>query len=147
MSINESAPVVAASEIEIGAGSETVWAVLAAIERWPSWNPDVKWVSLRGEVAEGSEFRWKAGPATITSTLRRVERPGLLAWTGKTVGVSAIHVYRLEPRDGHTSVRTEESWEGLLARIFGGLMQKAVKNALDTGLRHLKAEAERRSPA
>lgn len=75
-------------------------------------------------MAEGSEFRWKAGPATITSTLRRVERPRLLAWTGKTFGVSAIHVYRLEPRDGHTSVRTEESWEGLLARIFGGLMQK-----------------------
>lgn len=49
MSIDESAPVVAASEIEVGAGSETVWAVLAAIERWPSWNPDVKWVSLRGE--------------------------------------------------------------------------------------------------
>ena len=33
------------------------------------------------------------------------------------MGLNAVHVYTLEPRDGATFVKTEESVEGLLARI------------------------------
>lgn len=145
MTINESAPVVAAGEIKIAAGPEIVWDVLAAIDRWPTWNPDVKAVSLNGQVAEGTEFRWKSGPGTIISTIRSVEQPRLLAWTGKTFGIRAIHVWRLESRDGHTVVRTEESWEGLMARILRRSMVRMLENAIDSGLAHLKAEAERRA--
>ncbi len=145
--VNEEAPVVGAGEIEIAAAPEVVWDVLTAIDRWPSWNPQVKSASLQGEIAEGSVFRWKAGPGTITSTLRRVEPPQLIAWTGKTMGIDAIHVYRLEPRDGNTFVRTKESYEGLVARLFRGPLQKTLDKALVEGLRHLKAEAERRANA
>lgn len=145
MNVNEKAPVVAAGEIEIDADPELVWDVLTGFDRWPRWNPDVKSMSFDGGVAEGSQFRWKAGPSTITSTIRRVERPRLIGWTGKTPGASAIHLYRLEPRDGKTLVRTEESFEGLIVRAFRGRMQKALKTSLDAGLRYLKAEAERRS--
>ena len=143
--IDERAPVAAAGEIEVAADPEVVWEVMAAIDGWPSWNPDVTWASLDGELAEGTRFRWKAGPGTITSTLRRVERPRLLAWTGRTFGVDAVHVWRLEARGANTLVRTEESWDGLMARILRGPMQKTLQDAIDAGLRHLKAEAERRS--
>ena len=100
-------------EIEIAAAPELVWDVLTAIDRWPSWNPQVKSMDMQGGLAEGTQFRWKAGPGTITSTIRSVEAPRLIAWTGKTLSINAIHEYRLEPRDGKTSVRTEESYEGL----------------------------------
>ena len=86
-----------------------------------------------------------AGPGTITSTIRNVEAPRLIAWTGKTLSINAIHEYRLEPRDGQTSVRTEESYEGLIARLFRGPLQKTLDEAPEEGLRHLKAEAERRT--
>jgi uncharacterized protein YndB with AHSA1/START domain len=142
--INEEAPVVGRSEIEIDAAPEVVWDVLTAIARWPSWNPDVKTMSMEGPLAEGSVFRWKAGPGTITSTLRRVEPPRLVAWTGKTLGIRAVHFYRLEPRDGGTFVRTEESYEGLVARLLRGSLQKTLDGALGDGLRYLKAEAEQR---
>jgi hypothetical protein len=33
------APVVSAKQIEIAADPEAVWEVLAAFDRWPSWNP------------------------------------------------------------------------------------------------------------
>jgi uncharacterized protein YndB with AHSA1/START domain len=145
--VNDQAPVVGASEIEIAAAPEVVWDVLTAIDGWPSWNPQVKSASLEGEIAEGSVFRWKAGPGTITSTLRRVEPPRLIAWTGKTLGIDAIHVYFLEPRGGNTFVRTKESYEGLVARLFRGPLQKTLDNALEDGLQHLKAEAERRANA
>jgi hypothetical protein len=121
-----------------------IWDVLTAIDRWPSWNPDVKAVSTSGAVTEGTEFRWKSGPGTIISTIRRVESPRLMAWTGKIFGIKANHIWRLEPPDGKTMVRTEESWEGLVTRIFRARMQKTLQNAIDSGLRHLKAEAERR---
>jgi uncharacterized protein YndB with AHSA1/START domain len=143
--INQEAPVVGRSEIEIAAPPETVWDVLTAIERWPSWNPEVKSMSMQGPVAEGSVFRWKAGPGTITSTIQRVEPRQLIAWTGKTLGIEAIHFYRLEPRDGKTFVRTEESYEGLVARLLRGTLQKTLDRALADGLRHLKDEAEQRS--
>jgi len=137
--------VIGASEIEIAAAPELVWDVLTAIDRWPSWNPQVKSMEMQGAIAEGSQFRWKAGPGTITSTIRRVEAPRLIAWTGKTLSIDAVHVYTLEARDGKTFVRTEESYEGLVARLFRGPLQKTLDSALEEGLRHLKAEAERRT--
>lgn len=145
MNVDENAPVFARSEIQVEAAPEIVWGLMADIEGWPVWNPDVKSASLRGEVTEGTEFRWKAGPGTITSTLRRVDPPRLMAWTGKTLGIRAIHVWRLEPRDGKTLVRTEESWEGLLSRVLRGAFQRTLEKALTSGLQSLKREAERRS--
>jgi len=145
MEVNQDAPALARSESEIAADPETVWEVLTAFESWPSWNPDVSSVKLEGGLVEGSEFRWKAGRATITSTLRKVERPRLLGWTGKTTGIQAVHVWRLEPSDGGTLVRTEESWEGLPVRILRGTMQRSLQKAVDGGLGHLKAEVERRA--
>ena len=140
-----SSPVIGRSEIEIGAAPEVVWDVLTTIERWPDWNPAVKDVSMRGGLAQGSEFRWKAGPGTITSTLQRVEPPRVIAWTGNTLGIKAHHKYTLEPRDGRTLVRTEESYDGLVSRLFRRPLQKTLDQALSDGLRHLKTEAERRS--
>ena len=142
MEVDKAAPVVAATEIEIEAGPEAVWEVLTDFGRWPTWNSDVKSMSFGGEVSEGAKFRWKAGPGTITSTIRRVEQPRLIGWTGKTLGTNAVHVYRLEPRDGKTLVRTEESFSGLVARLARGPMQRMLKRSLDTGLERLKARVE-----
>ena len=135
--INEQAPIVSASEIEIDASPEAVWDVLTAFERWPSWNRAVKSMAMQGDVARGSVFRWKAGPGTITSTIQRVARPSLIAWTGKTLGINAIHFWHLEPRNGKTFVRTEESYEGLVTRLFRRPIQKTLDRALADGLRHL----------
>jgi hypothetical protein len=143
--INREAPVVGTSEIEIDAPAQTVWDVLTAIDRWPTWNPDVKSVSMEGPVAPGSVFRWKAGPGTITSTIQRVEPPRLIAWTGRTFGIKAIHFYRLETRDGRTFVRTEESYDGIVARLLRGSLQKTLDTALADGLRYLESEAEQRA--
>jgi len=143
--INQSAPVVGTSETEIAAVREVVWDVLTGIEQWPSWNPDVKSVSMHGTVARGSEFRWKAGTGTITSTLEHVEAPQRVTWSGTSFGLKAIHAYALEARADSTLVRTEESYDGLVARLFRARLQKTLDGALRSGLRHLKAEAERRT--
>jgi Polyketide cyclase / dehydrase and lipid transport len=143
--IDQAAAVVATSDTEIAAAPAVVWGVLVGIAEWPSWNPDVKSVSVDGGLSQGTTFRWKAGPGTITSTLQHVEAPRRIAWTGSTLGIEAMHVYVLEARDGVTLVRTEESYDGLVARVFRGRLQKTLEGALASGLRHLKTEAERRA--
>jgi hypothetical protein len=79
------------------------------------------------------------------TTLQRVDRPRVLARTGSTFGIKAIHVHVLEARGGNTFVRSEESYDGLVVRMFRGLLQHKLDAALADGLRHLKVEAERRA--
>jgi hypothetical protein len=69
----------------------------------------------------------------------------VLAWTGSTYGIKAIHIHVLEARGSNTFVRSEESYDGLVVRIFRGLLQRRLDAALADGLRHLKVEAERRA--
>ena len=145
--IDEGAPVVGSSEIEIAAAPEVAWDVLTAIGRWPNWNPTVTSVSFDGEIAPGSAFRWKAGPGTITSTIQDVEPLRRIVWTGTTFGIKAIHVHTLEPRAGGTLVRTEESYDGLVARVLHRRLQKVLDTTLDNELQRLRAEAERRERA
>jgi uncharacterized protein YndB with AHSA1/START domain len=140
--IADDAPVVSSVELVIDAPVDTVWRVLTAIDDWPAWNPDVKSVAIEGAAVEGASFRWRAGPGTIRSTILRVDRPRLIAWSGRTLGIRAIHVWRLEQRNGATLVRTEESYEGLVARVLRRSLQKTLDKALADGVRHLKVAAE-----
>jgi uncharacterized membrane protein len=142
---HENAPVKSGAQIEIDAPPQVVWEVLTRLDNWPNWNPDVKSMSFAGPLAPGAEFRWKAGAGTIVSTLERVEPPGYISWRGRTLSIKAYHEWWLEPRDGGTQVRTEESFPGLLARLLRGTLQKMLDKTLEDGLERLKREAERRS--
>jgi uncharacterized protein YndB with AHSA1/START domain len=142
--IDKGARVVGSSEIEVAATPELVWAVLTEVEHWPSWNPAVESASIEGGFAEGSEFRWKAGPGTITSTIRDVDAPQRTAWTGTSFGIKATHVHTLEPRNGGTLVRTEESYAGFVASLLRRPLRRMLDRTLQGELEYLKAEAERR---
>jgi carbon monoxide dehydrogenase subunit G len=147
MEINRNAPATAEGELQIDADPQTVVAVISAIDRWPSWTPDVKSVTLRGPVQPGTVFRWKAGPSSLTSTLQVVDAPREIAWTGTTMGIRAVHVFRFQANDGGTLVRSEESWEGLLASLLKGYSRKTLDRGIRSVLAHLKTEAERRAAA
>lgn len=143
MTVDVSAPVSAVGSIEIGAPPQAVWEILVGIDEWPSWNPDVKWVRCSGAVEAGTEFTWKAGPGTIRSTFTHVESPRLLAWKGTTLGIHAVHVWRLDASPSGTKLVTEESWAGLLPRIASSTMTKTLQKAIDSGLEAVRATAER----
>ena len=145
MEVDRNAPVIAHSEAEIAADPATVWEVLTSVNAWPNWNPDVKSASISGDFAPAARFQWKAGPSTIKSTVQEVEAPERAAWTGKTLGIRAIHVHRLEAHDGSTTVHSDESWDGLLPKLLRSSMQKTLQRGNDAGLQHLKAEAELRA--
>jgi uncharacterized protein YndB with AHSA1/START domain len=147
MDINRSAPATAAGEAQIDADPQTVFSVISGIDEWPSWNGDVKSAKLEGPVQPGTVFRWKSGPSSLVSTLQVVNPPNEISWTGKTMSIKAIHVFRFEPKDGGTLARSEESWEGFVASLLKGYSRKTLDKGIKDVLSHLKTEAERRVAA
>ena len=74
-----------------------------------------------------------------------MDAPGRIAWTGSTFGTRAVDVFRLEDHDGGTLVTEEESWDGLLARLFRARMRRTLQSGIDRGVDALRVEAERRA--
>jgi uncharacterized protein YndB with AHSA1/START domain len=143
--INRNAPATAEGELQISVDPQTVFSVISAIDEWPSWNPDIKSVKLEGRVQPGTVFRWKSGPTTLISNLQVVDPPREIAWTGTTMGIRAVHAFRMEAKEGGTLVRSEESWEGLIASMLKGYSRRTLDKGIPRILSHLKTEAERRA--
>lgn len=141
MQINKQAPVLCSKTIEINAPRQKVWTILSDINNWPNWNPAVKEAKLLGPLAVGSKFIWKAG-VNLTSELVVVEPDEIIAWTGKTMGINVIHIYKLTSKANKTIVVTEESAEGVLVTLLKGYMQKTFDQALNDGLLYLKKATE-----
>ena len=80
-------------------------------------------------------------------TLKVVDPPREIAWTGVTMGIHAVHVFHFESSDGGTRARSEESFRGLIPSVFRGYSRKILQRGIDRILALLKAEAERRSSA
>ena len=118
---------------------------MSDIDRWPSWSRDITAAKLEGALAPGTSFTWAAGPGTIRSTLIGVEPERMLAWTGSTMGIRAVHIWRIERRGDDTWLITEESWHGILASVLRGPMRKRLQASIDEGISYLKDEAERRA--
>jgi len=143
MDINRKAPANASAEALIRAPLDVVWSVQTNLTEWSLWNPDVEYVDMDGPLAPGTEFRWKAGGAAISSELQEVEAKRRIVWTGKILGIRAVHVWMFEEQADGTLVRTEESFDGLLARLFAKSMRRMLAASLIKGLEALKTECER----
>ena len=145
MEINHAAPATFSGSIQIDADPQTVFDAIADIDAWSSWSTGVRSAKLGGPLQVGTVFRWKAGPGTLRSTLQVVDPPREIGWTGTTMGIRAVHVFRFEPSNGGTLARSEESWEGFLAGRLKGFSKKRLEQAITTVLADLKVEAERRA--
>jgi carbon monoxide dehydrogenase subunit G len=142
--INREAPAVETADVFIKAPIETVWSVLSDLGCWPSWNPGVSKIKVNGPVKVGTSFEWVAGKSKLVSRIKEMNSPRRIAWSGKTLGIRAMHVWELAEKGEGTQVHTEESFEGLVARLFRGFAKKTLTKALTQGVSSLKAEVESR---
>lgn len=142
--VNEQAPVRARGSILVHAPVGTVWKVLTDIDAWPGWQQAVIAAKLEGPAEEGSVFRWKAGGLRFTSRIHTAEAMTRFGWTGRTIGASAIHNWRFEPRDGGTVVLVEESLQGFFPTLFRPTFQRQLEAGIRTSLAELKQAAEQR---
>ncbi len=142
--VNLRAPAIASASAFVNAPAEAVWDVLTDFTSWPAWNKSVSKMEMQGDVREGGTFVWTADGVKIRSTLERVERPKRIVWSGRTLGIRAIHVWDFTEKNGGTIVRTAESFEGPVAWLFRGMMRRMLSKAVEQGLAALKSEAEAR---
>jgi hypothetical protein len=145
MDIARTAPVVAEAHALVRAPLAEVWRVQTDIAAWPRWNDAVTRVELHGPLAPGTTFRWTAGGAPILSTLQEVLPERRIAWTGRTLGIRAVHVWEFEPDADGTRVRTAESFEGPVAWLLSRHLHRMLTAALERGVAALKREAERQA--
>lgn len=146
MEINREAPVQASAEAEIPAPIDLVWRIQSQIPGWTEWNPDVASAELLGPLAPGTIFKWKAGGMRIVSELGAVDPPRSMGWTGRALGIRAVHVWSFEETESGTRVRTEESFEGWMARLLPGTLQRTLASSLEKSLDALAAECRRQWP-
>jgi hypothetical protein len=145
--VDSQAPVRASAETLIQAPLFTVWSVQSDIASWPTWNREISKVDIHGPLAPGTRFRWKAAGLTISSELIAVKPLAEIAWTGRTLGIRATHVWLFEELGALTGVTTKESFDGLLPRMLKGVMQRMLEGSLRRALAMLKTECERRARA
>lgn len=142
--INFDAPAVGHGTSTAQAPIDSVWRVLTDFESWPRWNSGVSRLKLMGDVRVGTAFQWKAGGLSIVSRIEALNPPLRIVWSGKTLGIRAIHVWEFEDNGEGTLIRTRESFDGWLAKLLRGPMGKMLNEALAQGAECLKLEAEAR---
>ena len=146
MEVDRNAPVCVEREIEIAAPIEVVWGVLTNLDDVPRWFSLGESVAIDGPLAPGATIRMKGrGTGTISATIGAADEPHLLGWTSRTFGLSVISIWRLDRNQNGTRVQKGESMTGLPARLLRRPLQKKTSGFMETWLRDLKAEAERRS--
>jgi uncharacterized protein YndB with AHSA1/START domain len=142
MNIDKNAPLKARKEVVIDAPFDKVWAVLTGIDRWPEWQPDVSSAKLEGDLAVGSIFRWKAKGTKIASVLQILEPKRRIGWTGRSIGMKAVHTWVLDPRGNGTRVVTEESLSGWLPHVLKIFDSAFLEKSLMRSLQVLKTRVE-----
>jgi hypothetical protein len=144
-SINQDAPVLCRKKIIINANTVDVWKILTDINRWNTWQADIKKPVLKGEVVAGSTFEWISGGLKIRSTIHTAQPYSVFGWTGKTLGLYAIHNWKITELNKQSEVAVEESMEGLLAGFFKKLFNKSLEKGMVRWLDMLKKECEKRT--
>jgi uncharacterized protein YndB with AHSA1/START domain len=142
-SINYNAPVKCCKTISIHATPQRVWQVLTDINKWSVWQADISHSSVQGEIKANTTFKWKTGGTNITSTIHTAKTNHLLGWTGKTMGLLAIHNWTLDYKDGNTTITVDESMDGILAILFKKSFNKSLEKGMLHWLELLKKECEK----
>ena len=108
------------NELEMPVSPESIWPWLVRAELWPTWYSNSKDVEVEGggpDLSPGSSFRWTTFGVRLRSKVEEFVPRERLAWSADAAGVHAYHVWLIEARSSGCFVVTEESQNGLLARL------------------------------
>jgi uncharacterized protein YndB with AHSA1/START domain len=143
MGIDENAPVITREEVLIDAPLGTVWGLHTDIASWSEWLPDIDSSTIEGPLEVGTVFRWQTFGLSIESTIREIDAPRRIVWSGPAQGIMAKHVWTMTPsEEDKVLVHTEESWDGAPVRAQPKEMQQALDSSLRGWLHNLKNKAE-----
>ncbi|MGA2200020.1 MAG: SRPBCC family protein [Nitrososphaerales archaeon] len=132
------------NELEMPAPAESVWAWLIRAKLWPTWYPNSQNVLIEGggpDLRPGSRFRWKTFGVTLSSKVEEFVPAERLAWSARSPGVATYHAWVIERRPSGCYVLTEESQNGLMARLSNALRPDNMSKYHQLWLERLMAKA------
>jgi hypothetical protein len=145
ISTNQKAPVFCKDQIEIKASLDKVWKALTQIKKWQEWQPEIQKIDVPDILGENITFRWKANGFNITSTIHTLNKSKmLLGWTGKTIGTSAVHNWRIQNGKNSVTVFVEESLAGILPFLLKKKLQAELVVSMRKSLQNLKEYCEKK---
>ena len=142
MDIDYKAPLSAEASTLISSSITKVWSEITNIDGWAKWQPDVTSARLDGPLTVGTQFYWDAKGLKIISKIQVCETPRSIGWTGKSLGMQAIHLWFFEEASDGTRVTTKESLSGWVPRLLRLLDPQFLTKSLHNSLRVLKTHVE-----
>lgn len=129
---------------EVQTGAEKLWDILTNVEAWPSWQGTnfVK-LSKPGRVVEGSTFEAALGGMKWELVVTQAEKPHKIIWTGRRLGLQAVHEWKFKEEAGKTRIITRENMTGWLLFLTYPIARKRLATTDEKWLADLKTTAER----
>lgn len=134
---------------DVDAGADTVWAVMADVERMPTWTSTMRRVRLDGDALRvGARVRIeqpRLPPATWEVT--ELEPGRSYTWASPAPGLHSAAWHTVEPQEpGRSRITLGIRQTGALG-VVASLLGPMTRRYVDTEITGLAAEAERRSAA
>jgi len=146
----ENTKVYVSNRIAISADPATVWAWLIFADSWPKWYANSSQVVLDGatdgQLSIGTKFHWKTFGVNLDSNVKEFEPFQRLAWDATANGIQAYHAWLIVPTPKGCTVLTEETQNGLLARLGKFFRSGQMHSEHQKWLEGLKTQAESGMP-
>ena len=122
--------------------AERLWDILADVKAWPEWQGTSYVDPPTARPQEGSTFAAELGGHTWNVTVTEADRPRRLVWSGRQMGLKAVHEWEFAEAGGRTQALSRDTisgWPLLVARAAVG---KKVSEHDQKWLASLKVKAE-----
>lgn len=133
------------AQIDIAAPRPEVWAILADVDAWPTWNPAIRESVRDAELEVGSKFRFSTEIGTLKCKVTSVDAPHSLTWKGRVLVLHERQTWLLEPTDTGTRVVVEAEMTGLVSRLFRRRLNERLQAVVESVVQLLRLEAEMRT--
>lgn len=134
------------ASIQVSAGNEGIWRVLAAVTQWPQWLPTVTEIQAidGGGLRPGSRFRIaqpKLRPAVWTVTA--VDAPRCFTWESRSRGLCVVAEHSIEEADsGYSRVVLRATFRGPLSALAALLGSALTRRYLAVEAAAIKRRVE-----
>ena len=141
--INSEAPVKVSKALKINKEASEIFKKLTDLEGLPSWFAALERVNAK-ELKEGSKIEFKFKRKRVKSEVHTFSKGEYkLGWTGRAIGIRAVHNWEVVEDEGGAVVFVDQSLEGPLAHLFANKFKVEVNKKLELWTRNLKYICER----
>jgi hypothetical protein len=128
--------------VEVESSAERLWDILADVKSWPEWQGTSYVDPPAGPLEKGSTFVAELGGHRWDLTVTEADRPSRLVWTGRQMGLKAVHEWEFAEADGRTQVTSRDSVSGWMLLFVHSMVEKKVSETDEQWPAKLKSRAE-----